>query len=59
MTVLCDIQFVNGVGTGVAIGDAQPVWEQSFSAGGRHKNGQALLVFMVSGSRVRPALRFA
>jgi hypothetical protein len=48
-TVLCDIQIVHGVGTGVTIGDSQPVWEQDFSAGGRLKNGNAVLVFMVRG----------
>jgi hypothetical protein len=40
---------VHGVGTGVDIGDDQPVWEQSFSTGGRYKNGQAVLVYMVRG----------
>jgi hypothetical protein len=49
MTVLCDFQWVHGVGTGVDIGDGQPVWEQSFSTGGRLKNGHAVLIFMVRG----------
>ena len=47
VTILCDFQWVHGVGTGVDIGDNQPVWEQLFSTGGRHKNGHAVLVFMV------------
>jgi hypothetical protein len=49
VTILCDFQWVHGVGTGVNIGDSQPVWEQPFSTGGRHKNGNAVLVFMIRG----------
>jgi hypothetical protein len=49
MTVLCDITFVHGVGTGVTIGDNQPVWEQTFSTAGRHENGIAVIVLMVRG----------
>jgi hypothetical protein len=51
MPVVCDFQWVNGVGTGVNIGDGghKPVWEANFGTGGRHKNGHAVLVFMVRG----------
>ena len=48
-TVLCDLQVIHGVESGITIGDALPVWEQTFSAGGRYKNGNAVLVFMVRG----------
>jgi homoserine acetyltransferase len=51
MPVVCDFQWVNGVGTGIHIGDGghKPVWEANFHTGGRHKNGHAVLVFMVRG----------
>ena len=51
MPVVCDFQWVNGVGTGIAIGDdgQKPIWEADFHTGGRHKNGHAVLVFMVRG----------
>lgn len=51
MPVVCDIQFVHGVGTGVKIGDDgnHPIWEIQFNTGGRYKNGQAVLIFMVRG----------
>ena len=49
MTVLCDIQWVWGVGSGVTIGDDQPVWENTFNTGGRLKNGHAVLIYMVRG----------
>ena len=47
-TVLCDLQVIHGVETGITIGDALPVWEQTFSAGGRYRNGNAVLVFMAT-----------
>jgi hypothetical protein len=51
MPVVCDFQWVNGVGTGIHIGDDghNPVWEADFHTGGRHKNGHAMLIFMVRG----------
>ena len=48
-TVLCDLEIVHGVGTGITIGDARPVWEQIFSTHGHHHGGNAVLVFMVRG----------
>jgi hypothetical protein len=51
MAIVCDCTWINGVGTGIHIGDdgEKPIWEANFGAGGRHKNGNAVLVFMVRG----------
>jgi hypothetical protein len=48
MTVLCD--FIQIIGDSpVTIGDSNPVWEQTFSTGGRDLDGTAFLIFNIRG----------
>ena len=48
MPVLCDFMVIQG-DSSRRIGDSATLWEKTFSTGGRHPGGMAILMFMVKG----------